>query len=201
MIWIFGDSFVAPKKKRKYFNEDVIPWFTKFGPTKNFASEGRGPKDSMSDFLTIKDSIIKSSEINNDIIIFVLSSANRNFNKIDLDLKYYNVKNLGFLYLFHTLYKVKFFIMFKSKNDFRLIDTSIFNSKDFYVLNFPLSSIKHPNDYGDNVYVNHLCSENHKIFENLFQDFLDEKELPTPYDVKKYNFHFYNDKKDTYIYD
>lgn len=189
MIWIFGDSFVAPKKTIEYYNNDVIPWFTKFGSTKNFAVDGRGPKDSMIDFYKNMNAIVK-----NDVIIFVLSSIDRNFNQIDLDIKYYNIKNLGFLYLFHTLYNVKFFIMFKGKEDFELVDTSIFNSKDFYILNFPLSIIKHPNDFGDVAYVNHLCAKNHLVFENLFQDFLNDE-------VKEYDFQFYFNEKEIYIYD
>ena len=189
MIWIFGDSFVAPKRDITYVNNDVIPWFTKFGVTKNFAIGGRGPKDSMTDFLKNKDLIVKD-----DIVIFVLSSIDRNFDEIDLDTKYYNIKNLGFLHLFHSLNDVKFFIMFKSRDDVELVNTSIFNSENFYVLNFCLSHIKHPDDWRGHFYVNHLCAKNHLVFENLFQDFLDK-------DIKEYDFRFYYNKNETYIYD
>lgn len=189
MIWIFGDSFVAPKRDIIYVNNDVIPWFTKFGTTKNFAIDGRGPKNSMTDFLKNKDLIVKD-----DIVIFVLSSIDRNFDEIDLDTKYYNIKNLGFLHLFHSLHDVKFFIMFKNRDDVELINTSIFNSENFYVLNFCLSRIKHPDDFVGHFYVNHLCAKNHLVFENLFQDFLDK-------DIKEYDFLFHNEKNETYIYD
>lgn len=183
MIWIFGDSWVEPKRDNiLYVNNDVIPWFTKFGTTKNFAIGGRGPKKSMTDFLKNKDLIVKD-----DIVIFVFPSIYKSFDEIDLDIKYYNIKNLGFLHLFHSLHDVKFFIMFNNRDDVELMDqlniTSIFNSENFYVLNFHLTRLKHPDDILDfgYFYVNHLSAENHLVFENLFQDFLDN-------DIKEYDF-------------
>ena len=110
------------------------------------------------------------------------------------ELQWSNIKNLGFLQLFHSLPDVKFFIMFKSRDDVELVNTSIFNSENFYVLNFSLSRIKHPDDFVGHFYVNHLCEKNHQSLENLFKNFLDK-------DMKKCDFLFHYNKNEIYIYD
>lgn len=188
MIWIFGDSFVAPKQNKNYVN-DIEPWFTQFGKTINFAEDGRGPKESFTDFLEHQDRIKK-----NDIVIFVLSSIDRNFDYIDLDTKFYNLKNLGLLYLFYLKTGIKFFIMFKNREDLHLQKDIKIPEKDFFILSTSLDILSHPDDYGDNSYVNHLSNYNHITFKKLFNDWLRGSTV-------HYNFETYETLRDDFIYD
>ena len=188
MIWIFGDSFVAPKQNKKYEN-DAEPWFNKFGATENFASNGRGPKESFTDFLEYQFKIKEG-----DTVIFVLSQIKRSFDYIDLDIKYYNHKTLGYLYLFHLRNNVKFFVMFKGREDLELVKLNI-PEKDFFILPFPLSIVSHPDDFGVISYVNHLSNKNHEVFRQLFYDWNNDKI------GDKYDFETYRTERLNFIYD
>jgi|TARA_B100000085_G_scaffold231616_1_gene218512 hypothetical protein len=188
MIWIFGDSFVAPKQDKKYEN-DAEPWFTKFGETTNFAVDGRGPKESFTDFLEHQFRIKEG-----DTVIFVLSQIKRSFDYIDLDIKYYNHKTLGYLHLFHLRNNVKFFVMFKGREDLQLVKLNI-PEKDFFILPFSLSIVSHPDDFGDKAYVNHLSNKNHEVFGQLFYDW-DNDAIGD-----KYDFETYETERLNFIYD
>ena len=69
MIWIFGDSYVDSGFPNSEF---VIPWYNRFGKTKNFAICGTGQPYAFNMFYEVEHLIKKT-----DKIIFVLSEDYR----------------------------------------------------------------------------------------------------------------------------
>ena len=70
MIYIFGDSYVDDT--HYIYEGDTIPWYNRFGPTKNFAKSGTGQHYAFKKFYENLSSFIEK-----DIIIFCMSSWDR----------------------------------------------------------------------------------------------------------------------------
>lgn len=69
MIWIYGDSYLDDQYKNE---SKIVPWFERFGPTRNFAKKGTGPQYAFKHFHNTEKDIRE-----NDIIIFCLSEITR----------------------------------------------------------------------------------------------------------------------------
>ena len=88
MIYIFGDSYVNDVYDSP---SEVVPWFERFGDTKNFANSGTGPQWSFNN-LYDQECHIKP----NDIIIFNNSDYTR-INWLDIrDIPPYNQAHISY---------------------------------------------------------------------------------------------------------
>ena len=200
MIWIFGDSYVDSGFPNSEF---VIPWYNRFGKTKNFAICGTGQPYAFNMFYEVEHLIKKT-----DKIIFVLSEDYR-LNWPDVELfaqceilrngyheEYTGTRNRDLHdYVFKmsdkkmTLKNILFLKNLKIKTITFSVDPFFeFDETTNLFHHFPLPL---PKLLEGDFTMNHLCPHNHDVMEEYFDDFISNK-LKT---LDEYNFHYEPESK------